>query len=63
VQVVERDGRRAKTVRRLDVGADGQGAWTITGLGGSRDAVLVISALAPTTTEPAAYSYRAERLP
>jgi immune inhibitor A len=63
VQVVERDGRRAKTVRRLDVGADGQGAWTITGLGGSRDAVLVISALAPTTTEPAAYSYRVERLP
>ncbi|MCC7352549.1 MAG: immune inhibitor A [Anaerolineae bacterium] len=61
VQVVERSGRQAQVVRRLDVGADGLGTWTVAGLDGGRDAVLIISALAPATTETATYAYQVRR--
>ena len=44
-------------IRRLEVGPDGQGAWRIAGWGaGVERALLVVSALAPETTEPAPYT-------
>ena len=61
IQVVERSGWRAQVVRRLDLGADGRGTWTVAGLGSGRDAVLIISALAPATTETATYAYEVRR--
>ena len=57
VQVVERDRSRGETVRRLDVGLDGRGTWTISDLGRGRDAVLIISPLAPVTTEESVFHY------
>ncbi|HEY64143.1 MAG TPA: hypothetical protein G4O02_06185 [Caldilineae bacterium] len=57
VQVVERS-RRGIEVRRMRVGPDGTGAIAVDGLGRSgKSAVLIISALAPVTTEKASYEY------
>ena len=56
VQLLE-VGREKITLKRLDVGADGRGQLTIDDLGNLKEAVLMISALAPVTTEPASYSY------
>lgn len=56
VQLISVDGNNI-TVQRMPVGADGRGQLTLNNLGGLDDAVLVISALAPVTTEAASYSY------
>lgn len=56
VQVVE-VGSDKTTVQRLNVGPDGKGSITVDNLGNLQEAMLVISALAPVTTEPAHYSY------
>ncbi|PKO23689.1 MAG: hypothetical protein CVU38_02850 [Chloroflexi bacterium HGW-Chloroflexi-1] len=50
-------GRNQLTLQRMTVGADGRGRLTLDGLGDLNEAVLVISALTPVTTEPAAYDY------
>ncbi|MEJ5198025.1 MAG: hypothetical protein WHX53_03795 [Anaerolineae bacterium] len=53
--VIGSDGK--VTLERVPVGPDGRGQTTISKLETLRDAVLVVSALAPATTEKAAYSY------
>ena len=45
------------TVQQLEVGADQTGQWEIPLGGGVGRAVVVVSGLAPVTTEPAAYRY------
>ncbi len=45
------------TVQQMPVGADGRGKLTLADLGDLDEAILVISALAPVTTEAASYSY------
>ncbi len=45
------------TLQRMAVGPDGRGQLTLANLGDLDEAVLVISGLAPVTTEPATYSY------
>ena len=60
LQVIEKD-RRNVEVRRINVGPDGIAEFPIEGLGSNgKIAVLVISALAPVTTEPAPYEYTIE---
>ncbi len=49
--------RGGVTVEQMPVGADGRGRLTINNLGDLNEAILVISALAPVTTEAATYSY------
>jgi hypothetical protein len=57
VQVIE-VGRQGVAVQRMQVGADGKGRVTLqSNLNDLTEAVVVISALAPVTTEPAQYSY------
>ncbi len=56
VQFISVAGDRV-TVQRMPVGADGRGQLTINNLGDLDKAILVISALAPVTTEAATYSY------
>jgi len=50
-------GRNRVTLQRMTVGADGRGQLPLDGLGDLNEAVLVISALAPVTTELAPYEY------
>jgi hypothetical protein len=50
-------GKDKITVERMDVGTDGRGQLTVDDLGKLDEALLVISGLAPVTTEPARYSY------
>ena len=51
-------------VRRLPVGSDGRGEWLIEGFGGEVErALLIISAIAPVTTQTASYRLRLEQLP
>lgn len=45
------------TLQRMPVGADGRGQLSLANLEDLEEAILVISGLAPVTTEPAAYSY------
>ncbi len=60
VQVIE-GSRYGVEVRHVDVGPDGTGTIAVDGLGRSnKAAVLVISALAPVTTETAPYEYTIE---
>ncbi|MCD6290354.1 MAG: immune inhibitor A [Anaerolineae bacterium] len=60
VQVIEKS-RHDVSVRRMAVGPDGTGMITVDGLGrDGKSAVLVISALAPATTEVAPYAYTIE---
>lgn len=48
-------------VQRIPVNADGVATVDIDGLGGSREAILIISGVTPVTTEVAEYEYRIER--
>lgn len=57
VQLVEIAKNRNLTLQRMIVGPDGRGQLTIADLGALNEAILVISGLAPVTTEPALYSY------
>jgi len=56
VQLLE-VGAREITLQRMEVGPDGRGRLEIEDLRNLGEAVLIISALAPATTEPASYSY------
>ena len=56
IQIIER-GANDTTVRRLELAADQTGQWDIDLGGAVEEAVLVISALAPKTTEIAPYEY------
>jgi hypothetical protein len=47
-------------VRRIPVNADGSATVDIDGLGGSSEAILIVSGVTPVTTEPAEYEYRIE---
>jgi len=59
VQVIELGEETG--VRRLPVGADGRGEWTIDGFGGGGEgALLIVSATAPVTTEMAPYRLEIE---
>jgi len=61
VQVVE-FGREPR-VRRLPVDADGQGAWIIEGFGREvTRALVIVSAIAPVTTQTASYHLEIERI-
>lgn len=55
VQLVTTSNRQI-TVERMVIGADGRGQITVPDMGNLQDAVLVISALTPVTTEPASYT-------
>lgn len=55
VQLVTRSNRQI-TVKRMAIDADGRGQITVPDLGNLQDAVLVISALTPVTTETANYT-------
>lgn len=57
VQVLEIGKNGDLTLQRMVVGPDGRGQLTLSDLGALEEAILVISGLAPVTTEPAAYSY------
>ncbi len=57
VQVIETGG--APAVRRLELDAQQRGSLTITGLGGNKKAILVVSGRTPFTTEMASYTYEA----
>ncbi len=60
VQIIEQS-RRGVEVRRMAIGPDGKGAIAIDGLRrSSKIAVMVISAMAPVTTEVAPYQYTIE---
>ncbi len=63
IQVLSLDDNLLTGVERVPVDADGRAAIDIDGLGDGKTAVLAISALAPVTTEPAAYSLRIDRRP
>jgi hypothetical protein len=41
----------------MDVGPDGKGQVGVDSLGDLQEAMLIITGLAPVTTEPAKYSY------
>jgi len=55
VQLVQPDAADGPVTRLLGPGDSPQGEWTITVGGEGGDAVLVVSGLAPVTTEPARY--------
>jgi hypothetical protein len=57
IQLVELEDGRDPVVTRLPVDEKGEGRWTVSDLSRRKDAVLVISALAPVTTEKAPYEY------
>ncbi len=60
VQVIEQ-GLISADVRRMSVGDDGCGQLSVDGLGRrGRRAVLVVSALAPVTTEEASYAFEVQ---
>jgi hypothetical protein len=48
-------------VHRVPVGADGSATIDIDGLGGSSEAILIVSGVTPVTTEVAEYEYRIEQ--
>ena len=56
VQLIE-IGSDGITLSRMDVGSDGNGQFTVDDLSQISEAVLVVSAAAPVTTESASYSY------
>jgi hypothetical protein len=60
VQVLELTGDELTGLQRHEVDENGQATFAVAGLGNGRRAVLAISALAPITTEPAAYEIRLE---
>jgi len=56
VEIVQPGNRAAPVTRLLGAGDSPQGEWEITVGGDLGDAVVIVSGLAPVTTEPAAYS-------
>ena len=56
VQLVGMTGEQI-SVQRMVVGPDGRGQLAVADIGALDDAVLIISALTPVTTEPASYRY------
>jgi hypothetical protein len=57
VQLLTLEDRRLTEVARIPVDADGRAVFTVPGVGRGRTAVVIVSGLAPFTTEPAAYEY------
>jgi hypothetical protein len=57
IQLVQNDNTEAPVTRLLSEGELPEGEWDITVGGDMGDATIVISGLAPVTTEPAAYTY------
>jgi hypothetical protein len=57
------DGDRAVRVLQMPLDAEQRGVLALRGLGEEDEVVLVVSAMAPATTEVAAYEYSVERLP
>lgn len=60
LQILHLQDNRLQELERFTVDEAGRATIPVDGLGGGRTAVLAISALAPITTEPAAYEYRIE---
>ena len=60
IQVLEFTGEELTGLHRFEVDENGQAVFAVPGLGNGRRAVLAISALAPITTQPAAYEVRVE---
>jgi hypothetical protein len=56
VQVLE-VGRGTVTVERMEIGPDGRGEFRIENMGDLNEVMLMISAIAPVTTEKAGYRY------
>lgn len=56
VQLVTQNGNTVQ-IQRMQVGTDGKGHLILNGAGQADKVVLIVSALAPLTTEPAAYTY------
>jgi len=56
VQLLQIGGGQV-TIERMTVGPDGRGQLTVSDLGNLNEAMLMVSALTPVTTEPASYSY------
>ncbi len=56
VQLIASDGSTVK-LQRMPVGADGRGQLTLANAENYSHVMLIVSALAPVTTEPASYSY------
>jgi hypothetical protein len=63
VQLLTFEDKLLTGVERAPVDADGRAQIDVDSLGKGRTAVLAISALAPVTTEPAAYSYTIDERP
>lgn len=60
LQVLELQDNILTSIERVEVDQDGRASIEIDGLGNGKTAVLAISALAPVTTEPAAYEFSVE---
>lgn len=63
VQVLKFDGDKLQAVERVPVAEDGTARIAIDGSSDVRSAVIAISALAPATTEAAAYTYTVDETP
>ncbi len=63
VQVLEFDGDTLTAVRQVPVDDAGRATVELRGLGDGHRAVLAVSGLSGTTTEPAAYTYALAPLP
>jgi hypothetical protein len=61
LQVLELQDNILMDLQRVEVDEDGRAAIAIDDLGEGRTAVLAISAMAPVTTEPAAYEFNIEQ--
>jgi hypothetical protein len=60
LQVMEFENDRLTAVRRIDVNPEGDAQFELQDLGNGKRAVLAVSALAPVTTEQAAYELHVE---
>ncbi len=61
VQLLTLEDNRLVEVAQVPVGADGRAIFDVPDLGRGRTAVMIVSGLAPATTEPAAYEYWIDR--
>jgi hypothetical protein len=61
LQLLELDKDNLVNLQRIPVDAGGHATIPIDGLGGDREAVLIISARAPVTTEEARYEYQIDK--
>ena len=57
VQAITTTADGAVQVTQVPIGPDGRGELTVDGLNKKKNVILAISALAPATTETAAYEY------